>query len=106
MKWRNCEMTSESRTLSVRAALIAIYLTLALPSHSRAVGRPSQSNDYGGAQAGSDGQLETGRQAYQAGHFDVALPKLLPYARKGNPEAEYMVGEMYVFGYSVLVPKK
>ena len=53
-----------------------------------------------------DGSFERGRQAYQAGRFDVAMPQLLPIAQQGDAEAEYMVGEMYMFGYSVYVPRE
>lgn len=43
-------------------------------------------------------QFETGKTAFQQGQYHDAFTNLMPFANKGNPEAEYAVGYMFFYG--------
>ena len=45
--------------------------------------------------AGAAQDFEIGFAAYNAGDYQVAINELLPLAKLGNPEAQFIVGEMY-----------
>jgi len=47
------------------------------------------------------GQFEDWQTAYERGDFKMALSLLQPLADKGDPEAEYQLGEMYIIGAGV-----
>ena len=46
-------------------------------------------------------ELDTTREALEAGDYEVAYEKLLPLAEAGNPEAQYNLGVMYQEGLVV-----
>ena len=46
-------------------------------------------------------ELDTAREAIEAGDYEVAYEKLLPLAEAGNPEAQYNLGVMYQEGLVV-----
>ena len=54
------------------------------------------------ATAAVGGPLEDGVTAYESGAFVEAMALLLPLAEAGEPEAQFMVGQMHDFGLGVV----
>ncbi|WP_404787455.1 tetratricopeptide repeat protein [Altericista sp. CCNU0014] len=45
--------------------------------------------------------LDDGKLAFDNGQYDIALSELLPFAERGNAEAQCMVGNIYHLGLGI-----
>ena len=55
-----------------------------------------------GAAFSAADDLESAKRAYKQADYATALKELTPLAKQGNPEAEILLGRMYLRGYGVL----
>jgi uncharacterized protein len=55
-----------------------------------------------GAVLSAADDLESAKRAYKQSDYATALKELTPLAKQGNPEAQILLGRMYLRGYGVL----
>src|SRR5215471_8447472 len=55
-----------------------------------------------GAVLSTADDLDSAKRAYKQSDYATALKELTPLAKQGNPEAQILLGRMYLRGYGVL----